>query len=138
MILLPPNVKVHLALGYVDMRKGLDGLAMLVQGMLRQDRSRAICSCSGAAPEPTSSRSCSGTGPDCVSSQAARAWRLPVAAERRCGGDAVAQFGAAVTTDRWCRLARAGTTMASVSGGVMVRLIDSTNMLFGKTTRESV
>ena len=37
MTLLPPNVKVHLALGYVDMRKGIDGLAMLVQGLLRQD-----------------------------------------------------------------------------------------------------
>jgi transposase len=32
-----PNVKVHLALGYIDMRKGIDGLAMLVQGVLRQD-----------------------------------------------------------------------------------------------------
>jgi transposase len=28
---------VHLALGYIDMRKGIDGLAMLVQEMLRQD-----------------------------------------------------------------------------------------------------
>ncbi len=35
--LLPPNVKVHLALGYIDMRKGIDGLAMLVQGVLHQD-----------------------------------------------------------------------------------------------------
>jgi transposase len=35
--LLPPGVKVHLALGYIDMRKGIDGLAMLVQGVLRQD-----------------------------------------------------------------------------------------------------
>ncbi|HEY7087465.1 MAG TPA: IS66 family insertion sequence element accessory protein TnpB [Tepidisphaeraceae bacterium] len=37
MTLLPPSVKVHLAFGYTDMRKGIDGLAMLVQGMLRQD-----------------------------------------------------------------------------------------------------
>jgi transposase len=44
--LLPPGVKVHLALGYVDMRKGIDGLAMLVQGVLRQDP--ATCSCSEA------------------------------------------------------------------------------------------
>jgi transposase len=36
-ILAPPNVKVHLALGYIDMRKGIDGLAMLVQGVLNQD-----------------------------------------------------------------------------------------------------
>src|ERR1700751_6129756 len=35
--LLPRNVKVHLALGYIDMRKGIDGLAMLVQGVLHQD-----------------------------------------------------------------------------------------------------
>jgi transposase len=35
--LLPPNVKVHLALGFIDMRKGIDGLAMLVQGVLCQD-----------------------------------------------------------------------------------------------------
>ena len=34
---LPPGVKVHLALGYIDMRKGIDGLAMLVQGVLRRD-----------------------------------------------------------------------------------------------------
>jgi transposase len=37
MSLLPQGVKVHLALGYIDMRKGMDGLAMLVQGVLRQD-----------------------------------------------------------------------------------------------------
>ena len=37
MTLLPPGVKVHLAFGYIDMRKGIDGLSMLVQGVLRQD-----------------------------------------------------------------------------------------------------
>jgi transposase len=37
MTLLPPGVKVPLAAGYVDMRKGIDGLSMLVQGVLRQD-----------------------------------------------------------------------------------------------------
>src|SRR5437763_12180163 len=36
MTLLPPG-KVHLAFGYIDMRKGIDRLAMLVQGALRQD-----------------------------------------------------------------------------------------------------
>jgi transposase len=35
--LLPPNVKVHLALGFIDMPKGIDGLSMLVQGVLHQD-----------------------------------------------------------------------------------------------------
>ncbi len=37
MMLVPPGVKVHLAFGYTDMRKGIDGLAMLVQAVLRQD-----------------------------------------------------------------------------------------------------
>lgn len=36
-LLLPANTKVHLAFGFTDMRKGIDGLAMLVQGVLRQD-----------------------------------------------------------------------------------------------------
>ena len=35
--LLPPNTKVHLAFGFTDMRKGIDGLAMLVQELLVQD-----------------------------------------------------------------------------------------------------
>lgn len=30
MTLLPPGVKVHLAFGYTDMRKGMDGLSVLV------------------------------------------------------------------------------------------------------------
>jgi hypothetical protein len=31
---------LHLAFGYTDMRKGIEGLAMLVQGVLRRDRDR--------------------------------------------------------------------------------------------------
>ena len=37
MTLLPSGVKIHVALGVTDMRKGLDGLAMLVQGTLKHD-----------------------------------------------------------------------------------------------------
>jgi transposase len=37
MMLIPANVKVHLALGYTDMRKGFDGLSMLVQEVLKED-----------------------------------------------------------------------------------------------------
>ncbi len=37
MMLVPAGVKVHIALGITDMRKGLDGLAMLVQEVLEQD-----------------------------------------------------------------------------------------------------
>ncbi len=37
MTLLPTGVKIHVALGVTDMRKGFDGLAMLVQGPLKHD-----------------------------------------------------------------------------------------------------
>jgi transposase len=37
MMIVPAGVKVHLALGYTDMRKGMDGLAMLVQEALKKD-----------------------------------------------------------------------------------------------------
>lgn len=37
MIVAPSGMKVHLALGVTDMRKGMDGLAMLVQGVLKAD-----------------------------------------------------------------------------------------------------
>lgn len=37
MMIVPSNVKVHLALGVTDMRKGLDGLATLVQETLKKD-----------------------------------------------------------------------------------------------------
>lgn len=36
MMIVPAGVKVHLALGYTDMRKGMDGLAMLVQETLKK------------------------------------------------------------------------------------------------------
>jgi transposase len=32
--LLTPNVEVRPALGFIDVRKGIDGLAMLVQSVL--------------------------------------------------------------------------------------------------------
>ena len=37
MMIVPAGVKVHLALGYTDMRKGMDGLATLVQEKLKRD-----------------------------------------------------------------------------------------------------
>lgn len=37
MIALPPGSRIYLACGYTDMRKGMDGLAMLAQEALRQD-----------------------------------------------------------------------------------------------------
>ena len=37
MMIVPAGVKVHLALGYSDMRKGLHGLAGLVQETLKKN-----------------------------------------------------------------------------------------------------
>jgi hypothetical protein len=37
MIVLPSGARVWLACGYTDMRKGMDGLAMLAQQVLRED-----------------------------------------------------------------------------------------------------
>lgn len=37
MISVPAGVRIHLALGPTDMRKGFDGLALLVQEVLKQD-----------------------------------------------------------------------------------------------------
>jgi transposase len=37
MMIIPSGVKVHVALGHTDMRKGLDGLAMVVQQVLAKD-----------------------------------------------------------------------------------------------------
>ena len=37
MMLFPSGVRVHIALGVTDLRKGLDGLAVLVQEVLEQD-----------------------------------------------------------------------------------------------------
>jgi transposase len=59
MTLLPRGVKVHLAFGFIDMRKGIDGLAMLVQGVLRQDPFSGHLFVFRAG-RPTSSRSCTG------------------------------------------------------------------------------
>jgi len=37
MMLIPAGVKVHLALGYTDLRKGIDGLGAMVERVLEQD-----------------------------------------------------------------------------------------------------
>lgn len=37
MMMVPPGVKIHLAVGYTDMRKSFDGLSLLVQEVLKKD-----------------------------------------------------------------------------------------------------
>ncbi|MEF3366292.1 hypothetical protein V3H18_07040 [Methylocystis sp. 9N] len=43
MMIVSAGVKAHLGLGYADMRKGVDGLAVFIQEALKKDPSRAIC-----------------------------------------------------------------------------------------------
>ena len=49
MIAIPPGVRIYLAMGPTDMRKGFDGLSMLAQELLKKDPFRATCSCSAAS-----------------------------------------------------------------------------------------
>ena len=52
MIPAPSGARVWLAAGHTDMRKGFDGLALLVQETLSGIRTAGICSCSvGAAAD---------------------------------------------------------------------------------------
>lgn len=37
MMLVPAGIKVQMAVGYTDLRKGLDGLAVLVEQVLEKD-----------------------------------------------------------------------------------------------------
>ena len=49
MIPMPSGVRVWLAAGHTDMRKGFDGLALLVQETIEaRSRMVAICLCSAA------------------------------------------------------------------------------------------
>ena len=43
MIALQPDVRVYLACGYTDMRKCMQGLAMLVQQVLAEDPFNGAC-----------------------------------------------------------------------------------------------
>ena len=119
MMIVPAGVKVHLALGYTDMRKGMDGLADAGPGHAEaRIRSRAICSPSGAS-ERRSSRSCSGTATGCACSpsgidQGGFVW--PRMVESRRHGDAVA--GAAGDADRGHRLALARARLETCEGGL--------------------
>jgi transposase len=49
MIAIPPGVRIYLAMGPTDMRKGFDGLSMLAQEVLKQEPFSGTCSCSAAS-----------------------------------------------------------------------------------------
>ena len=97
MTLLPRGVKVHLAFGFIDMRKGIDGLAMLVQGVLRQNLGPSL-RVPGPEVQPHQDRVLGWHWPLPLH-QAARTRRIPLAVEHRPGWDADAELGAVVDAD---------------------------------------
>src|SRR3990170_4719052 len=113
MILLPPGVKVHLTLGFIDMRKGIDGLAMLVQGVLQQDPFTGHLFVFRGRTRANLIKIIywDGTG-FCLFTK-----RLEhgvfVASEHQARRDTVADLGTAVAADRRRRLARSGAALAS-------------------------
>ena len=98
MMLLPRGVKVHLAFGLIDMRKGIDGLAMLVQGVLRQDPFSGHLFVFRSQGQPDQDRVL-GRNRSVPVHQAARTGRVPVAPARRSGRDTGAELGAASNAD---------------------------------------
>ena len=124
--LLPPNVKVHLAFGFIDMRKGIDGLSMSVQGVLQQESvHRPPVRVPRPYPGQPDQNHLLGWHRVLPVHQTARTWCLLVAAERQTGRDTIPDLGPVVASDRRHRLACAGTAVASGSGGLMLRPIDS-------------
>ena len=100
MTLLPPGVKVHLAFGYTDMRKGIDGLAMLVQGLLRQDPfSGHLFLFRGRKANLLKIVFWDGTGL-CLFTKRLEQGVLPLAGERRAGWNIGADFGAGFHADK--------------------------------------
>ena len=98
MTLLPPGVKVHLAFGYIDMRKGIDGLSMLVQGVLRQDPfSGHLFVFRGRKANLIKIVFWDGTGLCLFTKRLEQ--RLPLAIERRARWDVDAELGTAVDAD---------------------------------------
>ena len=72
MISVPAGMRVYLAMGATDMRKGMDGLAVLAQEVLKQDPFAGHLSFSAAGKE-TWSRCCTGMARACACSPSA--WR---------------------------------------------------------------
>jgi hypothetical protein len=80
MIAVPTGVRIWIASGHTDMRKGMQGLALLVQEGLGEIRSLATSSCSADAAV-LSSRPCGMTGSDYRCTQSA--WTVAALSGRR-------------------------------------------------------
>jgi transposase len=114
MMIVPAGVKVHLALGYTDMRKGMDGLAMLVQETLKKDPFCGhLFAFRGKRAQIVKILFWDGNG--LPVHQAARSGRVRVAAADGVRRLHHAVSGAARDADRGHRLARARTHMEARS-----------------------
>ena len=106
MIVVPASVKVHLALGHTDMRKGLDGLATLIQKHLKKDPfSGHLFVFRGKNASRLKILFRDGTGAVPVH-QAHGSWKFLVAARGGAWRLGDADAGAARDADRGHRLAR--------------------------------
>ncbi len=111
MMLVPSGVRVHIALGVTDMRKGLDGLAMLVQGVLEQDPfSGHLFAFRGRKANLIKIVFWDGTGL-CLFTVGGGS--LPLARRRRAWRHAGFEFSSVVDADRGHRLAHTGTDLAA-------------------------
>ena len=111
-LLLPANAKVHLAFGVTDMRKGIDGLAMLVQEVLHQDPfSGHLFVFRGRKGNLLKIVFWDGSGL-CLFTKRLEQGASPVAAGGGARTDAAADLSAVIVADRRCGLARAATVAA--------------------------
>ncbi len=127
MMVVPAGVRVHIALGVTDMRKGLDGLAMLVQGVLEQDPfSGHLFAFRGRKANLIKIVFWDGTGL-CLFTKRLEEGRFPWPGADEQGRHGGVDLRAAVDADRGHRLARARAPMAArrgrVSGLPLVEII---------------
>ena len=76
MLIIPSGVKIHLALGRTDMRKGFDSLAVLVQEVLKKDpfsghlfafRGKKADTATACVCSPSGCNRAASSGPSCAS-----------------------------------------------------------------------
>ena len=121
MIVVPAGVKVHLALGHTDMRKGLDGLATLIQEHLKKDPFSGHLFVFRGKKSSLLKILFLGWHGAVPVHQAHRSRKLLVAARGGAWRHGDADTSATRDADRGHRLAHAGALLASTSGRLTIR-----------------